>query len=119
MRKCRVDDVPTPVIALAAQCVVGVQFNWSNYLRGVFLVNFREAQELSKMFHYAWVLLSIVLVAWELPENSQFPSITPNLPEITKYASLWVTKDAQRARDNKIFWILMEMNIYMAINRKS
>ena len=27
MRKCRVDEVPTLVIALATQCTEGVQFN--------------------------------------------------------------------------------------------
>lgn len=70
------------------------------------------------MFHYAWLLLSIVLVVWELPEDSQFPSVMPDLPKITKYASLWATKDAHRIKDNKILWILMEMNICMAINHK-
>ena len=38
--------------------------------------------------------------------------------EATKYASLWETKDTQRIRDNKIFWVFMEMNIRMGINRK-
>ena len=47
------------------------------------------------MFHYAWFLLSIVLVVWELPEDSEFPSVAPDLPEVAKYASLWATKDAQ------------------------
>jgi len=59
-----------------------------------------------------------MLVTWELLEDSQFPSVTPNLPEVVKYTLLWATKDAQRIKDNKIFWILMEINIHMAINRK-
>lgn len=59
-----------------------------------------------------------MLVAWELPEDSQFPSIVPDLPKATKYASLWVTKDPQQIKGNNIFWILMEMNVNMAINRK-
>lgn len=63
-------------------------------------------------------MLSIVLVAWELPEDSQFHSVTPDLLEAVKYASLWVTKDAQRIRERKIFWVLMERNIWMGINRK-
>lgn len=70
------------------------------------------------MFHYAWLMLSIVLVAWELPKYSQFPSITSNLPKAAKYASLWVTRDAQQIRESKIFWVLMEMNIRMGINCK-
>ena len=75
-------------------------------------------QDLSKTFHYAWLFLSIVLVAWELPEDNQFPSITLDLPEAAKYASLWATKDANRICDSKIFWVFMEMNIRMGINHK-
>lgn len=64
-----------------------------NYLCGEFLVNCREAQGKGKTFHYMRLLLSIVLVAWELPEDSQFPSVMLNLPEAVKYDSLWETKD--------------------------
>lgn len=59
-----------------------------------------------------------MLVAWELPEDSQFPSVTPDLLEVLKYTSLWVTKDVQHIKDSKIFWILMETNICMDINHK-
>ena len=79
--------------SLATQCAEGVQFNWLDYLHGEFLANCHEAQELNKMFHYAWLLLSIMLVVWELPEDSQFPSVALDLLEVEKYASLWVTKD--------------------------
>ena len=51
MRKCCVDEVLAPVVALAQQCVEGVQFNWSDYLHGEFLTKCHEAQELNKMFH--------------------------------------------------------------------
>jgi len=64
------------------------------YLRSEFLTNYPEAQDLNNNFYYAWLLLSIVLVAWELPEDIQFPSVVPDLLEATNYASLWVTKDA-------------------------
>lgn len=97
----------------------GVQFKWACYLCGEFLVKYREAYDHNKTFHYAWMLLFIVLVAWELPEDSQFPPIMPNLPEATKFTSRWVMKDSQRVKDSKVFWILMEMSIHMAINRKS
>lgn len=39
MRKCRVDDLSTLVVSLAAQCVEGVQFNWAQYLLSEFLRN--------------------------------------------------------------------------------
>lgn len=118
MRKCCVDEVPTLVVSLVAQCVKGVQFNWVKYLCNNFLANWREAQDHSKTFHYASLLLTIVLVSWELPENSQFSLVPPNLPEATKLASLWATKEPKRVKDSKIFWILMEMSINMAINCK-
>lgn len=57
------------------------------------------------MFHYAWILLSIVLVVGELPEDNQFPTIVRDLPEAMKYASLWATKDANQIHRNKILWV--------------
>lgn len=57
-----------------------------------------------------------MLVAWKLSEDMKFHLVAPDLPEVVKYALLWATKDMKRVRDNKIFWILMEMNIKIAIN---
>lgn len=88
------------------------------YLRGEFLVNCREAQDESKTFHYPWFLLSIVLVAWELPEDNQFPLVVLDLPEVAKFASLWVTKGVARVKDARIFWVLMEASIHTVINHK-
>lgn len=81
-------------------------------------MNCREAQELRKMFHYTWLLMSIVLVVWELPEDSEFPSIVPDLLKVAKYVVLWATKDARHIRDSKISWILMKLNIRISINCK-
>ena len=53
-----------------------------------------------------------------MPEDSQFPPIERDLPETTKYASLWATKDVHRTRDSKIFWVFMELKIKMGINCK-
>lgn len=82
-----------------------------NYPCSEFLANYHEAQKQGKTFHYVWLLLLIVLVEWELPEDSQFLSIASDLPEAMKYALLWKTKDAQRTKERKIFWIFTEMNI--------
>ena len=59
-----------------------------------------------------------MLVAGKLSEDSQFPTIARDLSQAMKYASLWATKDANRIHANKIFWVFMEMNIRMGINRK-
>lgn len=118
MQKFCVDEVLAPVITMAAQCMEGFQFNWVNYLCIEFLANYHEAQEQGKTFHYTWLLLSIVLVAWELPKDSQFPSSAPDLPKAVRYASLWATKDAHRIKERKIFCVLMEISIWMGINYK-
>jgi len=42
-RKFHVDEVLASVIALAKQCVEGVQFNWALFLYNKFLTNYGEA----------------------------------------------------------------------------
>ena len=42
MRKCHGDEVSAPVVALAEQCVEGVQFNWVEFLYKEFLLNCKE-----------------------------------------------------------------------------
>lgn len=96
----------------------GVQFNWANFLYMKFMMNCHEAQEKGKTFHYAWLLLSIVIIAGELPKDSQFPTINKELPEVVKCTSLWAMKDVKRICDSKIFGVFMEMNIQTWINRK-
>ena len=70
MRKCHADEVPVPMVALAKQCTEQVQFNWVKFLCKEFLLNCHEAQEKGKTFHYAWLLLSILLVVRELTQDS-------------------------------------------------
>lgn len=43
MHSCRENEVPTPVVALAEQCMEGVHLNWSELLCKEFLENFYEA----------------------------------------------------------------------------
>lgn len=93
MKKFCVDEVMAPVVSLVAQCVKEVLFNWSRYLCQEFLTNCREAQDETKPFHYTWLLLSIVLVAWEQPRDSQFPPLEEGLSEVVEFALLWATKD--------------------------
>lgn len=45
MIKCHDNEVIVPVVALAEQCVEGIQFNWAKFLCEEFLLNFHEAQE--------------------------------------------------------------------------
>lgn len=45
----------------------------------------------------------MVVVVVALPEESQFPMIARDLPEATKYALLWTTKDMNQIHSSKIF----------------
>lgn len=94
MRKCRGIEVPKVVISLAEECAAGVRFSWSQFLCEEFLTNYREVQEEGKTFHYAWLLLSMMLVATDLHEDSQFPVLDLEWTKAARYASLWVTRDA-------------------------
>lgn len=40
------------------------------------------------------------------------------LLEATQFSSLWATKDATRVTKTKVFWVLMEVSLHMAINQK-
>lgn len=103
MMKFHADEVPTPVIILVEQCVAGVQFNQAQFLCDEFLTNCQEAKDRGKTFYYPWLLLSILLVAGELPQGSHFPSIEDSLSEAVQYTFPWATKDAVRVSDIKIF----------------
>lgn len=53
MRKRRGTQVPAVVIALTEECVIGVWFNWTQFLYEEFLTNCCKVQEEGKNFHYA------------------------------------------------------------------
>lgn len=116
MRKCRSSEVPAIVIALAEECAIGVRFNWSQFICEEFLANYCKVQEEGKSFYYAWLLLSLMLVTTEFPEDNQFPVLTPEWSEAAQYASLWEIKDAHRIQGIRIFWVLMNTTIRQWIN---
>lgn len=86
------------------------------YLYKELLANFYEVEEESKEFHYAQLLLLIVLVAWRLPEDIKFPPYDEDLVEAAQFASLWETKDPERIMESKFFWILVNMDLYTVIS---
>lgn len=94
-----------------------VQYKWVQYLCE-FLANCCKAHEDNKLFHYAWLLLSILLVTCRFPEDSQFLPLEEDLPEAAKFASLWSTKDLERIKESKILLILMEMDLQIVISQR-
>lgn len=67
--------------------------------------------------HYACLLLSITLVATALVEESQFPVLDSEWLEAARYASHWLTRDAGRIHNIKIFWVLMDATMCQWINK--
>lgn len=98
MRKYHGTEISIIAMTLVEECAAGVQFNWSQFLCEEFLENFHKVQEESKTFHYAWLLLSIVLVAIELPKESQFLVLDLEWLEAAWYASLWTIRDVRQMR---------------------
>lgn len=108
MRKFSAYEVLVSFILLAAQCVKGVQYNWAKYLCQEFLTNCWEAQEESRMFHYALLLLSIILVSWKLLEDSEFTLQKEEFPKAARFALLWATKYLECIKEKLSFgfwWI--------------
>ena len=66
--------------------------NWSTFLVNDFMEYYKEAQEKSQLFHYTWLLILIVLVAWREMDEFQFLDMM-NKPCLEgKYANMWFTK---------------------------
>jgi len=57
-----------------------------------------------------------MLIATDLPKDSQFPVLEPEWPEAARYASLSATRDTGRIQNIKIFWIMMHANVRQWIN---
>lgn len=106
MRKFQAATVPAYVMHLVGQYKKGVCFNWAQNLCNELLANICKAQDQGRPFYYSWLLFLIALVAWEAPEESVLPKITSDMCEGACYASLWDSKDAQRIKDNQVFWVL-------------
>jgi hypothetical protein len=66
--KCRKDEVPAGVIAVASQCAEGTFVSWVPYLLNMFQVDCKDAQDLGTKFHYSWLITLIAFMGWQEPE---------------------------------------------------
>jgi hypothetical protein len=53
LRKCHKDEVPTGVIAVAAQCAEGTFMSWVPYLSNLFQIDCKDVHEAGTEFHYS------------------------------------------------------------------
>ena len=93
MRKCRPNEVPAPIVSIAANCVEGYSYKWAEYIAKEFLEDARDAQEKGRPFHYSWLLVLIALVGWKEPTEAKFVDVPLYMPGVARYASLWVSQD--------------------------
>jgi hypothetical protein len=59
--------------------------NWAKYLVNQLDQDFREDQDQGYEFHFSWLLILIVFIAWEIPEGATFPELEPSEPLAMKF----------------------------------
>ena len=91
MQKCRPNEVPAPIVSIAANCAEGYSYKWVEYIEHEFLEDVHNAQEKGRPFHYSWLIVLISLVGWREPTEAQFVDVPPEIPGVARYASLWVS----------------------------
>jgi hypothetical protein len=105
LHKCQKDEVPAAVIAAVEKCIEGVQMNWATFLVNQFLQDCIEAQEKGTKFHYAWILILIVLVGWKEPGYYQCMGTSDRGSMVAWYANLWNTPNKRRKQDNNVTFL--------------
>jgi hypothetical protein len=72
LRKCRREEVPAGVVAVAAQCIEGTSMSWVSYLLNLFLDDCKDVQDLGTEFHYSWLITLIAFMGWREPRYVTF-----------------------------------------------
>ena len=93
MWKCRPNEVPAPIVSIAANYAEGYSYKWAEYIAREFLKDVRDVQEKGRPFHYSWLIVLIALVGWREPTEVQFVDVPPQMLGAARYASLWVSQD--------------------------
>ena len=70
MRKCRPNEVPAPIVSIAANCAEGYSYNWPAYIAKEFLEDARDAQVKGRPIHYSWLIILISLIGWKEPTEA-------------------------------------------------
>jgi hypothetical protein len=108
LRKCRREESPAGVIAVATQCAKGMMFNWAQYLLNQFLLDCRDAQDNGTEFHYSWLMILVALAGWQEPKYTAFITRMGKC-YAARYESLWQAKDNKAQQENNaVFSMLLE-----------
>jgi hypothetical protein len=115
LRKCRKEEVPAGVIAVAAQCAEGTSMSWVPYLLNLFQEDCKDAQDLGTEFHYSWLITLIAFMGWREPGYVIF--CTRPQPAGARYLLLRSGPQARHKRENGIIFEAYLWDIQEAISR--
>jgi hypothetical protein len=115
LRKCRREEVPVGVVAVAAQCIEGTTVSWAPYLLNLFLDDCKDAWYLGTKFHYSCLIILIAFMGWREPRYVTF-STRPKLNQEARYLLLKATSDARHKRMNRSIFEGYLCDLQEAIN---
>jgi hypothetical protein len=99
LRKCRREEVPAGVVAVAAQCAEGTSMSWALYLLNLFLDDCKDAQDLGTEFHYSWLITLIAFMGWKEPRYVVFCT-RPKPNQGARYLLLRARPESRRKKVN-------------------
>jgi hypothetical protein len=89
LQKNKPTQVTRFVVDLVGKCMEGLQMNWEKYLVNQLYKDCHEAQDHGYEFHFSWLMILIMFIAWDMPEGATFPEIEPSEPLVAKFTTLW------------------------------
>jgi hypothetical protein len=67
--------------------------------------DFRKDQDQGYEFHFSWLLILIMFIAWEMLEGVTFPELEPFEPLAVNFTSLWYSSDmGKKWQSNTMFY---------------
>jgi hypothetical protein len=99
LRKCLREEIPTRVVAVAAQCTEGTSMSWASYLLNLFLDDCKDAQDLGTKFNYSWLITLITFMGWREPRYVVFCT-QPKMNQGARYLLLRARPDSRSKKEN-------------------
>jgi hypothetical protein len=92
------------IVDLAGKCMEGLQMNWVSYLVNQLERDCHEARDQGYEFHFSWLLILIVFIAWDIPKGATFLDIEPIEPLAVKFTMLWYLSNMRKQwQSNVVF----------------
>jgi hypothetical protein len=115
LRKCRREEVPSRVVAIATQCIERTIVIWAPYLLNLFLDDCKDGQDLGTEFHYSCLIMLIAFMGWREPRYVTFCT-KPKSNQGERYLLLRATLDAKHKRTNLSIFQVYLCDLHEAIS---